>query len=159
MKQQIENVLKEASIKTFEDTCFMYLVPELKDEQKKHPLEAAAEVKFKGDSSGHLILAVTGDLFSAIAKNMLSCESPTVLQKKDALGEVANIICGNVIPSLERTSKEGYKIHSPKFFGKDDMKKEEHGRPLAEVMLNLNQGRADIKIFVEPSPSAKEKKD
>lgn len=159
MKQPIEDILREASIKTFEDACFMYLVPELKDEQKKLPLEAVAEVKFKGDSSGKLIVAASDDLFAAIAKNMLSTESPTALQKKDALGEVANIICGNVIPSLDRTSKKGYKIFSPKFFGKDEIKKEESGSPLAQITLNLNQGRADIKLFVDEFPVAKEKKD
>jgi chemotaxis protein CheY-P-specific phosphatase CheC len=159
MKQRIEDVLWEASVKTFEDACFMYLMPELKDAQKKLPLEAAAEVKFKGDASGKLIVAATSDLFAAIAKNMLSSESPSPVQKKDALGEVANIICGNVIPSLDRKRKEGYKIYSPKFFGKDEIKKLEEGMPLAQITLNLNQGRADIKLFAEARTAAKEKDD
>ena len=40
MKSKIEKVLEEASVNTFEDTCFMYQVPELNDVQKNLTLEA-----------------------------------------------------------------------------------------------------------------------
>ncbi len=100
MKKQIENVLKESTIKTFEDICFIYQVPELKDNQKNLALEAAAEVKYRGNFTGKLVIETRGGLFSAIAANMLSNEDPSAQQKKDALGEIANIICGNVVPSL-----------------------------------------------------------
>ena len=78
----------------------MYPVPELKDVQKNLALEAAAEVKYRGDFTGKLVIETRGGLFSAIAANMLSIDIPSSQQKKDALGEIANIICGNVVPSL-----------------------------------------------------------
>ena len=52
MKSKIEKVLEEATVNTFEDICFMYQVPELKDIQKNLTLEAAAEVKYRGDYTG-----------------------------------------------------------------------------------------------------------
>ncbi|MCK7467402.1 MAG: chemotaxis protein CheX [Desulfosudis oleivorans] len=124
MKKQIENVLTVSTIKTFEDICFIYQVPELKDDQKNLTLEAAAEVKYKGNFTGKLVIETRGGLFSAIAANMLSNDVPSIQQKKDALGEIANIICGNVVPSLGRSDPE-YKIESPRFLNKDDLLKEE----------------------------------
>jgi CheY-specific phosphatase CheX len=92
----------------------------------------------------------------AIAANMLSDDVPNAQQKKDALGEIANIICGNVVPSLGRGGR-GYKIESPRFLNKDDLLKEEkQGQPLAEITLNFNQGRADIKFFVDGYSATKE---
>ena len=157
MKKQIENVLRESTIKTFEDICFIYQVPELKDDQKNLVLEAAAEVKFRGIFTGKLMIETRGGLFSAIASNMLSNEVPSIQQKKDALGEIANIICGNVVPSLGRSEPE-YKIESPICLNTDDLLKEnKQEKPLAEVTLNFNQGRADIKLFVNNYSVTKEK--
>ena len=86
---------------------------------------------------------------SAIAANMLSNDVPSAQQKKDALGEIANIICGNVVPSWGR-GRQGYKIESPRSLNKDELLKEEkQGNPLAEITLNFNEGRADIKFFVD----------
>jgi CheY-specific phosphatase CheX len=158
MKSKIEKVLEEASVNTFEDTCFMYQVPELNNVQKNLTLEAAAEVKYRGDYTGSLLIETRGGLFSAIAANILSIDSPSCLQKKDALGEVANIICGNVVTSLGR-SKQGYKIESPRSLKKDELLKEKRqGKPLAEITMNFNEGRADIKFFVDGGFFAKEKK-
>ena len=157
MKKQIENVLTVSTIKTFEDICFIYQVPELKDDQKNLTLEAAAEVKYKGKFTGKLVIETRGGLFSAIAANMLSNDVPSIQQKKDALGEIANIICGNVVPSLGRSDPE-YKIESPRFLNKDDLLKEEkQGKPLAGITLNFNQGRVDVKLFVDNYSATKEK--
>ena len=157
MKRQIENVLKESTIKTFEDICFIYQVPELKDDQKNMALEAVAEVNFRGNFTGKLVIETRGGLFSAIAANMLSNDVPEDRQKKDALGEVANIICGNVVPSLGRSEPE-YKIEGPRCLNKDDLLKEEkQEKPLAEITLNFNQGRVDIKLFVNNYSATQEK--
>jgi len=80
---------------------------------------------------------------------MLSHDNPSLQQKKDALGEVANIICGNVIPSLEGRGKTGCKIYNPRYFNRQEIQKEGHGKLLTEITLNLNQGKAEIKIFID----------
>jgi len=146
MKTKIKKVLYEAAINTFEDICFMYAVPELKDSQNDLALEAAAEVKYQGDYTGRLLIETRGGLFSAIAANMLSSGNPTPRQKKDALGEIANIICGNILPSL---GGRGYETGTPQFLSKDKLLKEKgQDKPLAEITLNFNEGRADVKLFV-----------
>ena len=158
VKIKIEKVLRESSVNTFEDTCFMYLAPEMADIQKNLLLEAASVAKYRGNLTGKLLIETRGGLLSAIAANMLSNDKPSSQQKKDALGEIANIICGNVVISLGR-SGGGYKIESPKFLSKDELLKEEgKGSLVAEIILNFNEGRADIKFFVDSYSEAKEKK-
>ena len=89
--------------------------------------------------------------------NILSNDDPSAQQKKDALGEIANIICGNVVPSLGGGGPE-YKIESPRSLKKDDLLKEEkQKKPLAEITLNFNEGRADVKLFVDDYSATKEK--
>jgi hypothetical protein len=63
------------------------------------------------------------------------------------------------VPSLGRSQPE-YKIESPRCLNKDDLLKEEkQEKPLAEITLNFNDGRADIKLFMDGYSSAtKEKK-
>jgi len=160
MNTQIEKFLIESTVKTLEDLCFMYQEPELKDAQKNLPLEAAAEVKYRSDDfTGKLLIETRGGLFSAIATNILSIDDPSTKQKKDALGEIANIICGNVVPSLGEGGRE-YKIEPPRSLNKDDLLKEERREgPVAEITLNFNDGRADIKLFVDGYSAAKEKKE
>jgi CheY-specific phosphatase CheX len=158
MKTKISKALEEATISTFEDTCFMYAVPELKKIQNNLKSEAASEVRYKGDYTGKLLVETSGGLFSAIAANILSNDNPTPRQKKDALGEIANIICGNIVTCLGR-GKHGYKIESPMFLSKSKMgKEEEKNKPLSEITLNFNEGRVDVKFFVDDTFDAKEKK-
>ena len=116
-------------------------------------------MKYRNDDfTGRLLIETRGGLFSAIATNMLSNDNPSDQLKKDALGEIANIICGNVVPSLAGGGRE-YKIESPRSLNKDDLLKEEkQGKPMAEITLNFNEGRADIKLFVDGYSATKEKK-
>ncbi|MBI5804924.1 chemotaxis protein CheX [candidate division TA06 bacterium] len=156
MKTRVENALKEAGLKTFEGICFMYPVPELKEIQEMLPLEAAAEVKYRGDFSGRMMIETRGGLFQAIAVNMLSSQDPTGEQKMDALGEVANIICGNVIPALGGIS-QGYRIEAPRCIPLNEVQNNLLGEPLVSMVFNLNQGRADLKFYVDGYYPAPEK--
>lgn len=159
MKKKIDDVLKESAIKTFEDICYMYLEPELKDSQKNMPRDAVSEVTFTGIFNGKLVIESRGDLYTAVAANMLSNDHPSAQQKKDALGEIANIICGNIVPSIGRQKGSGYKIQSPRTFDKDSLPREEKSAPLADVTLNFNRGRVDVKLFVDNYNPAKEIQD
>lgn len=158
MNTRIEKAMEEAAIGTFEDICFMYPVPELKNVQKSLKPEAAAEVRYKGNYKGKLLIETRGQLLSAITANILSTETPGSRQKKDALGELANIICGNIVPYLGRGDK-GYKIESPRTLHKKELlDKTKPGKLLAKVTLNFNEGRADIKFYIDDGDTIKEKK-
>jgi hypothetical protein len=149
MKTKVKKILQETTVNIFEDICFMYLMPELENIQRKLKLEAAAEAKYRGDYTGKLLIETRGGLLSAIAANILSNEVPSSRQKRDALEEIANIICGNIVMSLGRRGR-GYRIESPRSLNKAELLKEEDpDKPIAEVTLNFNEGRADVKFFID----------
>jgi len=87
MKTRIEKALEEATISTFECICFMYPAPELKDIQKNLKLEAAAEVKYKGNYTGNLLIETRGDLLSAIASRPITVYHYKNLLTTGALSE------------------------------------------------------------------------
>lgn len=156
MKKKIEKILEEIALNTFEDICFMYPMPELKDAQEKMKLEAVAEARYHGDHSGSLRIETRGGLLSAVAANILGNSPDLSRSKKDALGEIANIICGNIVPYLGR-GKKGYKIEAPKSL-KKDLAEQCRKKPLMAISLNFEQGRADIKFFVDDENVSKEMK-
>src|SRR5512136_311977 len=78
--------------------------PELDQGQLAAKPEVAATVRFRGPINGGLTVLLCGQLLSAIAANMLGEESsPSVEQQHDALREVANVICGNMLPLIAGT--------------------------------------------------------
>ncbi|RMH16616.1 MAG: hypothetical protein D6701_08625 [Gemmatimonadetes bacterium] len=93
--------LREAAASTFEQLGFFFPDEEPYDEQLEAPVAAVARVRFRGPIGGVLELRLAGDLLGPLAQNMLAADVPpdhaTCL---DAFGEMANVICGNVLPAL-----------------------------------------------------------
>jgi len=157
MRTKVEKELLRSATAAFENACFMYPVPELKEVQRTFTVEAAAEIKYRGSFTGRLVIETSGGLYSAIAVNMLGTGDITGEQKRDALGEMANIICGNVIPALVGGGSE-YSIESPRMLDTSELRNNKLGEPLVQVVLNLDKGRADLKFYVNGYYPSKEKK-
>jgi hypothetical protein len=49
---------------------------------------------------GALTVAVSGDVADALAANMLGTAHAGPAERRDAVGELANVVCGNVLPLL-----------------------------------------------------------
>lgn len=64
-------------------------------------LPAAVSVAFDGAHAGCLTLCVSDDVFRALAENMLGLDGDDAEPWRwDALGEMANVICGNALPFI-----------------------------------------------------------
>lgn len=58
-------------------------------------------VRFSGARQGRLVLRAEPDLLPVLSANMLGEDAPTTKEvQRDALGELANIVCGNLLPLL-----------------------------------------------------------
>ena len=69
------------------------------------PLAATCSVTFHGAGSGRVVVGVTADVLPALAGNMLgSAESPDIQLQRDALGELVNVLTGNVLPLVHGAS-------------------------------------------------------
>jgi len=93
--------LKRAAISTFEQLGFMLADEEVSEEQAEASITGSSRVRFRGPHSGALEVEIAGDFLKELANNMLGVDGdPPREVILDALGEVTNVICGNVLPSL-----------------------------------------------------------
>ncbi len=145
MENKPKKALHLAALRIFEDVCFMFEAAELEEAFKDQKEEAEASVEFSGPIGGRLLIKVSSSLLLSIAENMLGEEAPTKKQQLDALGEIANIICGNILPSIYG-SKEVFKVASPKIEKTGPQADKEE--PAAEVSIILDSGRVELALYV-----------
>ena len=148
MTMDLNAELYRTAASTFEEVGFIFLLPEMNDEQREAGLEAAVSVEFDGPSRGRLVLAAHGGLMPALAANMLGeDEPPSVSHQHDALGEIANVICGNLLPRIAGT-KSVFRIAAPKAMDTEELASCAREPNAAEVQLPLEDGRADVTLFM-----------
>ncbi len=93
--------LRRAGISTFEELGFVFVEDEPREEQAEQPLVWRASVGFRGPRSGTLHVDFSSEIAGELALNMLGAAPPVdVALVRDALGEVANVVCGSLVPVL-----------------------------------------------------------
>ena len=149
MSDSLESQLYRATILTFEELGFMLPSCELQEKQKSAACDTTVAVGFHGSRRGKLILAVGRGILPRMVANMLG-EDEKIFSlglQHDALGELANVICGNVLPGVA-DEKATFHLDPPRLV--------EWKRPAgpaegaaAEVHLGLEEGRADVYLFLD----------
>jgi hypothetical protein len=102
MNSQLSETLSRVAGEVFELLAFVLLARE-EEPSKVHgdPMTAAC-ISFSGQFGGVIVLAVSTDLLPIIAANMLGWEDgnvPSPPLQRDALCELLNVICGNLLPA------------------------------------------------------------
>jgi chemotaxis protein CheY-P-specific phosphatase CheC len=149
MSKSAETKLFKAAALTFEELGFMFPSSELEEYQEAAPPVAAVSVEFEGPFNGRLVVTACGDLLPALVTNMLGQEgTPSEQQQQDALGEIANVICGNVLPEIAG-SKEVFHLHPPQPV---DCAQACHDPAtecvVANAQIGLDEGRAQVVLVV-----------
>jgi CheY-specific phosphatase CheX len=94
--------LLTAATSTFESLALLFADVPAGAAQLATPLTHAVVVAFSGPTSGALTVAVSDDVAVALAANMLGLSPEAAAAdpalRRDALGELANVVCGNVLP-------------------------------------------------------------
>jgi len=99
-RSHADSLLARVAQETFETLAFMYSVHE-QDVPTGPPV--TAEVSFHGPVHGRLVLTVSDTMLAALGANMLGgddVQATSEDQQRDALKEVLNVICGNLLPIL-----------------------------------------------------------
>ncbi len=150
MKEKCRKSLMEAAVQTFEDLGMMLLNEEITKEQREAKSEASVMITFDGPFTGRLEVSVYGAVTEKLASNISGSEEiSSDILSLDALGEIANVICGNVLPRIAG-SKEIFHLTSPQSL--DTVSKSQEGAGLdllADAKLGLEDGRAEINLFVD----------
>lgn len=149
----LETSLYQAAALTFEGLAFAFPTGELSEEEARARLEAAVRVDFRGSFGGYLVLGVSGGILRQLTENMLGNEQMvTDRLQGDALGELGNVICGNVL-DLIGGPESRFRLEAPQpaepgeFAPPPDC-------PSAAVRIGLEGGRADILLVLERSAAA-----
>ncbi|MCP4546221.1 MAG: chemotaxis protein CheX [bacterium] len=149
MSNQMKTLLLKTAVRTFEDLGFLLPTEEVDDEQAEATIQASAIVKFRGPFEGVLVIRLFGDPLPELAANMLGEETPPDRQQQlDAFGELANVTCGNVLPAIAGYD-EVFDLDEPIVdweSGEDSIN--EPGEATADVQLGLDEGRADLLLYV-----------
>lgn len=103
MVQELQSDLWKAGASTFEELGFLFVESHLTREQADAPITWRASVQFTGPVVGKLDVGFSSALADELAANMLGAPAPIAGDlTRDALGEIANVVCGNLVPSLGR---------------------------------------------------------
>lgn len=149
MDSNLERELFKAAVLVFEKLAFMFPTQEIEKHQQNARVEAVMSVEFCGLFSGHMVVKICGDILPSIAANMLGEEDPpSERRQRDALGEIANVICGNMLPEIAKPKEGVFHIGAPQIIEITDSPGGDTDSPVAEVQIGLDQGRADLLLFV-----------
>jgi len=97
----MERFLSRALTATFEELALICPDTKLSAAQSEAVVDVAVTVSFNGPISGRLVLRASSEILPCITENMLGADGayPLTVQR-DALGELANVICGNLLPMI-----------------------------------------------------------
>jgi CheY-specific phosphatase CheX len=92
--------LLAAATTTFESLALLLPSAEPSAAEGAGAAAYAVRVAFTGPLHGWLELRVTDDVARSLAENMLGVDDAEATLVRDALGEVANVVCGNLLPDI-----------------------------------------------------------
>jgi len=151
MMESLKAELFQATALTFEGLAFSFPSAELSEEEAA-PLEAAVEVRFQGALSGRLVLAVSGKILRTLTGNMLG-EGREITRSLqfDALGELANVTCGNVLGMIGGKDKRCL-LDAPRPVELGALTPPA-GQKAAAVQVGLDGGRAEVLLVLDRLPA------
>ncbi len=140
----MEQALYQAAVLTFEELAFTFPIEggELQDIDMADSQKAV--VGFNGTFSGEMLLRIENNALAAMAMNILGDDEPLTEEMiRDVLGELANVICGNALPSIAGRRKI-FRLSAPDF----NRDVNPATNPAAVARMALEEGRADVSIYL-----------
>ncbi|MBS3820350.1 MAG: hypothetical protein GVY16_07295 [Planctomycetes bacterium] len=137
---------------TFESLAFMLPMPEDED-PAADGWAHVCRVEFTGPFGGTVFVAISPGMLDPLAANMLGIESgddtPEGVQKEDAIKELLNVVCGNLLPAIAG-SQEVFHIASPTLLDEPVVPQKIDGlEQRGRAKMTLDSGRAMLVLFVD----------
>jgi CheY-specific phosphatase CheX len=151
MPESLSSPLADAASETLESLAYCFAERVDASAVPAADVDGVVAVAFAGEAHGGVVLQLSGGILPTMAGNMLGRDEPTSPDdQRDALGEAANVICGNVLPrvaGLAAVFALGVPQHFPTWQAALDVL----GTPHAHVSLDVEGGRADVALVMHPS--------
>lgn len=147
MTSDLTSELKKAATSAFEQLGFLLPDQDLSEEQEGAPVAASCRIHFRGPYSGAMEVVAAGAYLDELAGNMLGDgEAPSRDLVMDALGEIGNVICGNVLPALGGKNAvfdlQAPEVHPGTLPAAPGMEE------VARVRLGVDEGRAELTVHL-----------
>lgn len=154
LKPTFNNIISKVAEETFGSLAFMLTIPQDEDVDCSQTVWGyGASVVFTGPFSGKLFISITSDMLKPLAANMLGLEleeePPEDVKIEDALIELLNVICGNLLPAIA-SDEVVFNIAGPEIL--DDPNPREllqKNQFAGESLLVLDSGKACLKLFID----------
>lgn len=137
-----------AAASTFEDLACLLPTDQLDETQASADPEAEARVAFTGPLSGTLLVRTHGQLLPLLAANMLGTEAPPPALQLDALGEIANVLCGNLLP-LVAGGCPVFDLMAPEVCALTGDELPPEVLPAASLCLGIEWGWVEVELYLD----------
>lgn len=148
MGMDLSDHLHRSAVRIFEQLTFVYADSELDEDQRTASFGAGARVDFSGPACGRLTIHVYGDVLDILTRNMLpDLEKPSRSMQVDTLKEIANVICGNLLPAIAGRDAV-FELEPPE---EDDSPEpsSETSAAAVRVTVGLEAGRAELSLRLD----------
>lgn len=155
MTSSLTRELYKATALTFDSLAFAIVSSELPPPDLATTFDGAVRVGFHGCFGGHLVLGVSGGILSGLTTSMLGEETTLTPQSQwDALGELANVICGNVLSDIAG-KESSFLLDAPSRAAETDLIAPPDAQA-ARIELGVEGGRADVLLVLDKAPASAE---
>jgi CheY-specific phosphatase CheX len=152
MTSTTRSPLLAAATTTFESLALLLPSADLTSAEAAGAQAYGVCVRFSGPLCGYLALRVTDDVARAFVENMLGVDDADAPLVRDALGEVANVVCGNLLPGL--AGREAvFHLSAPEPLDAADASwaSASAAAPALATSLGVDGGRADVALHLDPA--------
>ena len=153
MDQTVAKILSVVAIETFEKLAFV--LGSHNQENVSNCVDGSVVgvlVKFDGAFSGALAMRISADVLPELAANMLGIDESGpvgVDHQHDALREVANVVCGRLMPLVGGKEAE-FSLAQPVIIAESDISDAlSPDNPVAYVSLDLEEGGCDLALSID----------
>lgn len=115
MNAAISARLAEVTTDTLERLAFIFASPVVDAPAAEESALETVRVDFSGAFTGGLELSLSASVLAELAANMLGADEGltlTVDEQRDALKELVNVVCGNLLPAIAGHAQE-FSIGTP----------------------------------------------
>jgi hypothetical protein len=146
MSAVLNDTLRIAAVNTFEQLVFLLPDTPPDEEQCSRKVAAIASIIFTGPASGILQVRACEGLLPRLTSNMLGDDAADSALQLDALGEIANVICGQIFPSIDPVA--AFEQLPPTVRLLPDALDKSQAAPAAAVQIGLESSRADVLLYL-----------
>lgn len=152
MNKSAEKILYRKAVLIFEELGF--LMPNSDGGESRLDDCSTATVSFNGPFSGCLLVSVSQGILPVLASNMLGEQGAKVQSlQQDALCEIGNIICGNVLPAIYGF-KPVFHLDAPEVTDASVVARLESAfEAVAKVHVGFDSGHAEVMLFADANAS------